>query len=70
MYAGIRAMKKGNKQGVLANKTLYQHLRHGMRRLKRGAGKDGRGTIIGRVSIEKRPAIVSKKNTLEILKKI
>ena len=56
--------EKSNKQGFLANKTLYQHLRHGKRRRKRGARKDCRGTIIGRVSIEKRPAIFSKRKHL------
>ena len=53
-------MKQGNKQADLANKSLYQHLRHGKRRRKRGMRKDGSGTITVRVSIEKRPAIVSK----------
>jgi IS30 family transposase len=64
MYAWIWAMKQSNKRADIANKTLYQHLRHGKRRRKRGARKDSRGTIIGRVSIEKRPAIVSKRKRL------
>lgn len=57
-------MKQDNKHADLANKTLSQHLRHGKRRRKRGALKDGRGTIIGRVSIEKHPAILSKRKSL------
>jgi IS30 family transposase len=44
---------------------LYTHLRtQGKRYRKRGASKDKRGQIIGRVGIEKRPIEVAEKNRL------
>ena len=43
--------------------TLYQHLRRqGRKYRKRGASKDTRGIIKNRISIEKRPEIVEKRN--------
>jgi len=42
--------------------ALYQHLRcQGKRYRKRGASKDSRGIIKGRIGIEKRPSIVEKR---------
>lgn len=64
IYDWIWAMKKSNRRVNFSDKNLYQHLRHGKRRRKRGARKDSRGTIIGRVPIEKRPVIVSKRKRL------
>lgn len=64
IYDWIWKMKKSNKRDHRSDKTLYQHLRHGKRRRKRGARKDSRGSIIGRIPIEKRPAIVSKRKRL------
>jgi IS30 family transposase len=40
---------------------MYQHLRHGKRRRKRGNRKDSRGIILDRVPIDKRPKIVEKR---------
>lgn len=45
-------------------KKLYEFLRHGKRRRKRGKIKDSRGIILNRVPIEKRPSIVSKRKRL------
>lgn len=43
--------------------TLFEHLRRkGRKYRKRGAGKDSRGIITGRVSIDQRPAIVEKRS--------
>ena len=41
--------------------TLYQHLRHRKPYKRRAVGKDTRGQIIGRVSIDERPSIVEEK---------
>ncbi len=49
---------KDKKQGG----SLHTHLRHqGRRYRKRGASKDTRGIIVGRVDIDKRPKIVEKR---------
>lgn len=45
-------------------KKLYQQLRHGRSRMKRGNLKDNRGIIPDRVSIEKRPKIVAVRRRL------
>jgi IS30 family transposase len=58
LYQWIWACKHGNKRVHQPFKRLYQDLRHGHRRRKRGLRRDSRGVITGRVSIEKRPAIV------------
>jgi IS30 family transposase len=48
-----------------AGGDLYIHLRtQGKRYRKRGASKDKRGQIVGRVGIEKRPAVVDKKERI------
>ena len=42
--------------------TLHEHLRtRGKRYRKRGAAKDSRGIIVGRVDIEQRPAVVEQR---------
>lgn len=42
--------------------TLHEHLRtRGKRYRKRGAAKDSRGIIRGRVDIDQRPSIVQKR---------
>ena len=58
LYQWIWACKLGNKRAHGPFKRLYQDLRHGHRRRKRGLRRDSRGVITGRVSIENRPAIV------------
>jgi len=55
IYQHIWAEKKSGGE-------LYKHLRtQGKRYRKRGASKDKRGQIIGRIDIEKRPKIVEEK---------
>ena len=44
--------------------TLYQHLRHRKSYKRRAVGKDTRGQIIGRVSIDERPKIVEEKRRI------
>lgn len=46
------------------DQTLYNHLKHGRRKRKRGNYHDSRGTIKGRVSIEDRPTVVDKRQRL------
>lgn len=43
---------------------LYEYLKHGRRRRKRGNRNDSRGIILNRVSIEQRPPIVSERKRL------
>jgi IS30 family transposase len=50
--------KKDNTSEDNPYKTIYNHLKHGRRRRKRGSRKDSRGIIHNRVSIEKRPKVV------------
>jgi len=64
IYKWIWHCKHVNKKDTRAYKNLYRLLRHGKRRRKRGSRKDSRGTILNRVSIEKRPAIVGKRKRL------
>ena len=61
LYQWIWQSKHGNKASDLQYKKIYNHLKHGRRRRKRGARKDSRGIIHHRVSIEKRPKIVNKR---------
>lgn len=51
----------GNKAADKPYKRIYQYLKHGKRRRKRGNIKDTRGIIPDRVPIEKRPKIVQKR---------
>lgn len=64
IYQWIWECKHSNKRENKKYKKLYQHLKHGKRRRKRGNRKDSRGIIPGRVSIEKRPAVVKKRKRL------
>ena len=61
LYQWIWKCKHGNKRAEKRYKPIYQLLKHGKRRWKRGARKDSRGTILHRVPIEKRPKIVEKR---------
>ena len=60
IYQWVWDCKHSNKRKNKRYKQLYTHLRNGKRR-KRGNRKDSRGIIPNRVSIENRPAIVSKR---------
>ena len=64
IYQWIWECKHTNKKKNKAYKQLYQRLRHGKRRRKRGNRKDSRGIISNRGSIEKRAAIVKKRKRL------
>ena len=61
LYQWIWQSKHGNKVADKPYKRIYQHLKHGKRRRKRGNRKDTRGIIHHRVPIEKRPKIVQKR---------
>lgn len=61
IYRWIWEMKKSNCREDKEYKYIYRYLKHGKRRQKRGRLRDSRGVIHGRVSIEKRPAIVNKR---------
>lgn len=61
LYQWIWQSKHGNKRADKRYKRIYQLLKHGKRRRKRGARKDSRGIVHHRVSIEKRPRIVEKR---------
>ena len=62
LYQWIWQCKHGNKMVDTPYKKIYAHLKHGKHRRKRGNGKDSRGIIHNRVSIEKRPKIVQKRS--------
>lgn len=62
MYRWIWDMKKSNQREDRQYKYLYRYLKHGKRRQKRGRTRDSRGIIPERISIEKRPVIVNKRN--------
>lgn len=61
IYQWIWECKHTNLAENRPYKKLYEYLRHGKRRRKRGNRKDSRGIIPNRVSIEKRPKIVEKR---------
>lgn len=61
LYQWIWACKHGNKRSDRPYKQLYNELRHGRRRRKRGARRDTRGIIADRVSLEQRPRLVNKR---------
>ena len=61
LYQWIWQVKHGNKSEDKPYKRIYEHLKHGRRRRKRGNRKDSRGIIQDRVFIEKRPKIVEKR---------
>lgn len=64
IYKWIWQMKAGNKRKDKQDKKLYAHLAHGRRRRKRGNKRDSRGIIKNRVSIDKRPMIVNKRERI------
>ncbi len=64
IYKWIWQCKHINKKSTKAYKNLHRYLRHGKRRRKRGSRKDSRGIILNRISIEKRPSIVEKRQRL------
>jgi IS30 family transposase len=61
LYQWIWQCKHSNKRTDKRYKRIYQLLKHGKRRRKRGARKDSRGTIPNRVLIDKRPKVVQKR---------
>lgn len=61
LYHWIWKSKHSNKRSDKSFKQIYQLLKHGKRRRKRGARKDSRGIIHHRVPMEKRPKIVQKR---------
>jgi len=64
IYKWIWDCKHTNRMDQVEDKQLYLHLKHARRRRKRGNYKDNRGLIAHRVSIEKRPKIVNKRERL------
>ena len=67
--AGLSISHEAIYQHILKDKAcggkLYQHLRHAKKKRKKRYGSyDRRGQIIGRISIDKRPAIVDAKKRL------
>jgi IS30 family transposase len=64
IYHWIWSCKKSHKAQDRPFKQLYNYLRHGKRRRKRGNRKDRRGIIPNRVSIEKRPLVVNARERL------
>ena len=61
IYQWIWQCKHRNIKKDRRYKKLYQLLRHGRRRRKRGNRRANRGLIPNRTSIEKRPAVVKKR---------
>ncbi len=61
LYQWIWQSKHGNKAADRHFQKIYNLLKHGRRRRKRGSRKDTRGIIHNRVPIEKRPKIVQKR---------
>ena len=61
LYQWIWRSKHENKRADKPYKRIYQFLKHGRRRRKRGARKDSRGIIHHRVSIDQRPSIVQQR---------
>lgn len=64
IYQWIWAMKSSHKKQDQPYQHLYTDLRHGRRRRKRGNYHENRGCISNRVSIEKRPLIVEKRQRI------
>jgi IS30 family transposase len=61
LYQWIWQSKHGNKAADKPFKKIYNLLKHGKRRRKRGSRKDSRGIIHNRVSIDKRPKVVKQR---------
>jgi IS30 family transposase len=64
IYQWIWECKHSNAREHLPYKQLYQYLKHGKRRRKRGARKDNRGVILNRTPLAERPAIVAQRTRL------
>jgi transposase, IS30 family len=64
IYQWIWECKHTNLNANKPYKKLYEYLKHGKRRRKRGNRKDSRGIILNRVPIERRPLIVLKRKRL------
>ena len=64
IYKFIWQSKLSNKKSERDYKKIYQLLKHGRRRRKRGNYKDNRGLIQNRVSIEKRSKLVDRRKRL------
>lgn len=64
IYQWIWRCKRSLRPHNRVHKLLYQHLRHGKRRNKRGLSHDRRGVIQNRTPIELRPAVVKKRSRL------
>lgn len=61
IYHWIWQTKHGNRAADKRYKRIYQYLKHGKRRRKRGNRKDSRGIIHDRVPIDKRPPVVEQR---------
>lgn len=61
IYQWIWKCKHTNTKETRPYRYLFQHLRHGKRKRKRGNRKDSRGVIVNRTPIDQRPSIVSKR---------
>lgn len=61
LYQWIWQSKHSNKAADKSFKKIYNLLKHGKRRRKRGSRKDSRGIIHNRVSIDKRPKVVKQR---------
>ena len=64
IYQWIWECKHTNTKETKPYKKLYQYLKHGKRRRKRGNRKDSRGVILDRTPIAKRPAIVAQRKRI------
>lgn len=64
IYQWIWECKHSNSKQHLPYKYLYQYLKHGKRRRKRGARNDNRGIILHRIPLTERPAIVTQRSRL------
>lgn len=62
IYKFVWECKHSKKRRNKPYKDLHKMLRHGKRKRKRGNHRDSRGLIPNRVSIEKRPLVVEKRN--------
>lgn len=64
IYKWIWTAKHSNHIKHRRYKNLYKHLRHTGRRQKRNNVKDKRGSITGRVGIDKRPEVVNQRSRI------
>lgn len=64
IYKWIWHCKQSHHRKDAGDQLLYKQLAHGKRRRKRGLRRDSRGLIPNRVSIEKRPVIVEKRERI------